>query len=136
MAQLLLFYGQERDWWMMRRHTTTMLLATLLAASALHLKADQVGVASWYGPRFHGRRAASGEIFNQHRFTAAHRHLPFGTQVKVTNLDNGKSVIVRINDRGPYVKGRIIDLSRAAARELEMTKDGTVRISLEVLSTL
>jgi rare lipoprotein A len=93
----------------------------------------QSGVASWYGPRFHGRRAANGEIFNQDELTAAHRKLPFGTEIRVTNLANGRSVVVRINDRGPYIKGRILDLSRAAAQELGMVKRGVVRISLEVL---
>jgi len=119
----------------MNRIAAKILLVTLAALATTSLEAHQIGVASWYGPRFHGRRAASGEIFNQHQYTAAHRRLPFGTQVKVTNLDNGKSVLVRINDRGPYVKGRILDLSRAAARELEMTEDGTVRVKLEVLSS-
>jgi len=117
------------------KHSSTILSIILFTISVMHMEADQVGVASWYGPGFHGRRAANGEIYNQHRLTAAHRHLPFGTQVKVTNLGNGKSVMVRITDRGPYAKGRIIDLSRAAARELRMTRDGTARISLEVVST-
>ena len=112
-----------------------ILLLTIFSFATNSLEAHQIGLASWYGPRFHGRRAASGEIFNQHQLTAAHRRLPFGTQVKVTNLDNGKSVLVRINDRGPYVKGRILDLSRAAAHELEMTEDGTVRVKLEILSS-
>ena len=109
------------------------LLAILLVLGTKTLNAHQIGLASWYGPRFHGRRAASGEVFNQHQYTAAHRRLPFGTQVKVTNLGNGKSVLVRINDRGPYVKGRIVDLSRAAANDLGMTEDGTVRVKLEVV---
>lgn len=73
------------------------------------------GLASWYGPGFHGRRSANGEIYNQHALTAAHRSLPFGTRVKVTNTRTGRSVVVRINDRGPYAGGRIIDLSAAAA---------------------
>ena len=91
------------------------------------------GVASWYGPGFHGNRSANGEIYNQNAFTAAHRNLPFGTQVRVTNLNNGLSVIVRINDRGPYVRGRIIDLSAAAARTLGMMQTGVAPVSLEVL---
>src|SRR5688500_11069556 len=78
----------------------------------------QVGVASWYGPGFHGKRTASGERFDQNDLTAAHRKLPLGSEVKVTNLENGRSIIVAINDRGPYIKGRVIDLSKAAARRL------------------
>ena len=88
----------------------------------------QVGQASWYGPGFHGRKTANGEIFNQHQLTAAHRRLPLGTKVKVTNLKNGKAVVVRVNDRGPYVGGRIIDLSRAAAQRLAISGLGQVRV--------
>ncbi len=91
------------------------------------------GLASWYGPGFHGRRTASGEVFDMYKKTAAHRTLPFGTRVRVTNLSNGKSVIVRINDRGPAVKGRIIDLSYGAARALGMITQGVVRVKIEVL---
>ncbi|NEO68868.1 MAG: septal ring lytic transglycosylase RlpA family protein, partial [Moorea sp. SIO3H5] len=83
------------------------------------------GIASWYGSAFHGRRTASGERFNQYALTAAHRTLRFGTRVKVTNLRNGRSVIVRINDRGPYIRGRIIDLSRGAARIIGLVRSGT-----------
>jgi rare lipoprotein A len=92
----------------------------------------ETGVASWYGARHHGRRTASGEIFDQKKLTAAHPSLPWGCIVKVTSLANGKSVNVRINDRGPFVKGRIIDLSRAAARALGM--DGVMQVQLEVLT--
>ncbi|MCL1471243.1 septal ring lytic transglycosylase RlpA family protein [Argonema antarcticum] len=91
------------------------------------------GLASWYGPGFHGNRSANGEIFNQNALTAAHRTLPFGTQVRVTNLNNGLSVVVRINDRGPYSGRRIIDLSAAAARTLGMIQTGVATVSLEVL---
>ncbi len=91
------------------------------------------GLASWYGPGFHGNRSANGEIFNQNALTAAHRTLPFGTQVRVTNLNNGLSVVVRINDRGPYSGRRIIDLSAAAARTLGMMQTGVATVSLEVL---
>ncbi|MFB2967816.1 septal ring lytic transglycosylase RlpA family protein [Aerosakkonema sp. BLCC-F183] len=91
------------------------------------------GLASWYGPGFHGRRSANGEIYNQNALTAAHRTLPFGTQVRVTNLNNGLSVVVRINDRGPYAGRRIIDLSAAAARVLGMMQTGVAPVSLEVL---
>lgn len=89
------------------------------------------GLASFYTVPFHGRRAASGEHFDHDTYTAAHPTLPFGTRVKVTNLDNGRSVWVRINDRGPYAKRRIIDLSLAAAKELRMTESGTARVRLE-----
>lgn len=91
----------------------------------------QVGKASWYGPGFHGRKTASGQTFNQHYFTAAHPRLPLGSRARVTNLDNGKAVEVTINDRGPHGGGRIIDLSRAAARRLAM--GGTARVSIEAL---
>jgi rare lipoprotein A len=92
----------------------------------------ETGVASWYGHPYHGRRAASGEIYDMEKLTAAHRTLPFGTQVLVRNLDNDRTVTVRINDRGPFVKGRILDLSRAAARELAMIGPGTARVRLVV----
>ena len=93
----------------------------------------QVGVASWYGPGFHGRKTASGEVFNMHALTAAHRTLPFGTLVRVTYLRTGRSVVVRINDRGPWKRGRIIDLSYAAARKIGLLRDGTGRVRLEVI---
>ena len=92
------------------------------------------GVASYYGPGFHGRRTANGETFNMHAMTAAHRTLPFGTLVKVTNLSNGKSTVVRVNDRGPYVGNRVIDLSVAAAKEIGSTHSGTARVNLEVIN--
>jgi len=90
-------------------------------------------MSSYYGKEFHGRKTASGEIYDMHALTAAHRSLPFGTMVKVTNLDNGKSVVVRINDRGPWVRGRILDLSYAAAQRLEMIGSGTARVRVDVL---
>lgn len=93
----------------------------------------QVGVASWYGGSLHGRRTASGERFDQEDLTAAHRSLPFGTRVRVTHLENGRSVIVTINDRGPYARGRIIDVSRAAARRLDMLRTGTARVRVEAM---
>ncbi len=93
----------------------------------------ETGIASWYGPEFHGRPTSSREIFDQNHLTAAHPSLPFGTLVLVTNLDNGRQVTVRINDRGPFVKGRIIDLSYAAARMLDMIGPGTARVRLEVV---
>ena len=94
----------------------------------------ETGMASWYGARHHGKRTASGELFDQKKFTAAHRTLPWGSIVKVTNLANGKSVEVRINDRGPFEKGRIIDLSRAAAQVLGMLGTGVAQVEIERLS--
>jgi rare lipoprotein A len=101
------------------------------ARNAKNERFAQTGVASWYGPGFHGRKTASGEPFDQNRLTAAHRSLPLDSVVKVTNLENGKSVEVEINARGPYAKGRVIDLSRAAARHLDMTDDGTAKVRIE-----
>lgn len=89
------------------------------------------GIASWYGQAFQGRRTASGEKFDMHMMTAAHRKLPFNTEVKVTYLKNGKSVTVRINDRGPYKEGRIIDLSYAAAKAIGLDIDGIGKVKLE-----
>ncbi|MEB3356378.1 MAG: septal ring lytic transglycosylase RlpA family protein [Synechococcales bacterium] len=91
------------------------------------------GMASWYGPGFHGRRSASGEVFNQHALTAAHRSLPFGTLVEVTNLNNGMTVVVRVNDRGPFSRGRVIDLSAAAARAVGMMQSGVAPVQVNVL---
>lgn len=91
------------------------------------------GLASYYHDKFEGRKTANGEIFNQKLYTAAHKELPFGTLVKVTRISNGKSVIVRINDRGPFVAGRIIDLSYIAAMELDLIKDGVAEVIVEVL---
>jgi len=95
-------------------------------------ESDLVGKASYYGDAFNGRRTANGEIFNMNDLTAAHRSLPFGTIVKVTNLKNGATAKVKINDRGPFVAGRIIDLSQAAAEELDMLGDGVVDVKLEI----
>lgn len=96
-------------------------------------KIIEQGVASWYGSKFHGNLTANGEIYNMHELTAAHRTLPFGTILKVKNLDNGKSVKVRINDRGPYAKNRIIDLSKKAATKIGMINTGTANVSLVLL---
>jgi rare lipoprotein A len=98
-----------------------------------HPGGAQYGLASWYGRDFNGRPTASGEIFDMYAYTAAHRDLPFGTRVRVTNEANGRSVVVRINDRGPWVEGRILDLSYAAAKALGMLEAGVVRVRLEVL---
>ena len=91
------------------------------------------GQASWYGPGFHGRLTANGERYNQNAMTAAHPTLRFGTRVKVTNLRNRRSVVVRINDRGPYAKGRVIDVSAAAARSLGMIKSGVAPVKVTIL---
>ncbi len=94
---------------------------------------SQVGIASWYGPGFHGRLTASGSVYDQHDLTAAHQTLPLGTRVMVTNLQNGSSTEVTVNDRGPFVKGRVIDLSYAAAQTLGMVGSGTIPVRLEVI---
>jgi len=95
-------------------------------------KPYQIGLASWYGKQFHGKSTASGEDFNMFELTAAHRELPLGTYVKVTNLHNGKWIIVRVNDRGPYVSGRIMDLSYGAARMLNY-RSGIERVRLDIV---
>jgi rare lipoprotein A len=96
-------------------------------------KHREIGVASFYGRECKGRPTASGERFDPSRLTAAHRTLPLGTCVRVTNLENGRRIVVRINDRGPYIHGRVIDLSRAAARRLGFADDGITRVRLEIL---
>jgi rare lipoprotein A (peptidoglycan hydrolase) len=91
------------------------------------------GKASYYGEKFHGRHTASGEVYDMNKLTAAHRTMMFGTRLKVTNLWNNRSVIVRVNDRGPFKKGRVLDLSKAAARELDMIVAGVVDVKIEVI---
>ena len=91
------------------------------------------GIASYYGDEFHGRKTASGETYNKWDLTCAHRTFNFGTRLKVINLKNKKSVIVRVNDRGPFVKNRIVDLSYAAAKQIDMVADGIVKVKIEVL---
>ncbi|MGE7994332.1 septal ring lytic transglycosylase RlpA family protein [Pseudomonas sp. NPDC089554] len=122
----------------MRQTLGALTLFSLLAGCASHdidpSGYDQTGVASYYGARHHGKRTASGEPFNQHGLTAAHRSLPFGTRVVVTNLSNQRSVVVRINDRGPHIRGRLIDLSRAAAEKIGMVRSGTARVRVQGLS--
>jgi rare lipoprotein A len=93
----------------------------------------QVGQASWYGPDFYGQTTAGGTLYTGEALTAAHRSLPFGTLVRVTNLENGRQVVVVIDDRGPFVRGRVIDLSFAAARRLGMVRDGVAPVRLKVL---
>lgn len=88
------------------------------------------GIASWYGPKFHGKRTANGEVYDMLAMTAAHKTLPFGTRVEVRNRTNGRSVVVRINDRGPFVRGRVIDLSRAAADLIDMLGSGTAPVDV------
>jgi rare lipoprotein A len=97
------------------------------------VKKVEVGWASWYGKDFHGRKTASGEVYDMYQLTAAHKTLPLGTRVMVTHLGNGRSVMVTVNDRGPFVKGRIIDLSYAAAQALEMAGEGVAKVRVEVI---
>ena len=92
-----------------------------------------IGVSSWYGPNFHGKLTANGEVFDQYGVTAAHKTLPLGTVVRVTNLDNNKSIILRINDRGPYVDGRILDCSYGAAKKLGFMSMGTANVKIEII---
>jgi rare lipoprotein A (peptidoglycan hydrolase) len=95
----------------------------------------EFGEASWYGPGFHGKETANGETFNQNNMTAAHPSLPMGTKADVTNLENGKKVEVRINDRGPYAEDRVIDVSQAAAKRLGMEEEGTTEVKIETKPT-
>lgn len=96
---------------------------------------SQTGIASWYGPGFHGKATASGETYNQNDFTAAHQTLPLGTRVRVTNLENGSATEVSINDRGPFAKSRIIDLSYSAAQQINMVGPGTALVRVDVLDS-
>jgi len=93
----------------------------------------EVGVASYYADKYHGKTTASGETFDMNALTAAHRTLPFGTLVRVTQLENNRSVVVRINDRGPFIEGRVIDLSRAAAEQLQITRAGLAKVKVEIV---
>lgn len=121
----------------MWRHLSALALFTLLAGCAGHDTDpdgyDKTGTASYYGSRHQGKRTASGERFNQHGLTAAHRSLPFGSRVRVTNLANQRSVVVRVNDRGPHSRGRLIDLSRGAAQKIGMLRSGTARVRVQGL---
>lgn len=112
-----------------------LFLLLFSAASAIGQTKTQpdTGIASYYADKFHGRKTASGEVFHQDSLTAAHKSLPFGTLVRVTNLRNNQSVIVKVNDRGMKGKNRVIDLSKAAARELNMVGAGLVKVKVEVL---
>jgi len=111
-----------------------LIFLALLIPAETAAALTETGLASWYGGKFQGRQTASGEIFDTAKLTAAHKTLAFGTLVKVVNLDNQKEITVRINDRGPFVEGRIIDLSQAAALALEMVGSGVARVTIEVLS--
>lgn len=118
----------------MKRHARAAAIISMAAFFCPSLVlAKECGLASWYGPGFHGRPTASGARFNENAMTAAHRTLPLGTVVKVTNQHTGKSVKVRINDRGPFVRGRIIDLSKAAAAKLGTKHAGVGRVCLAVI---
>ena len=134
-------------WLQMRTVLTTVLICMALVGCAHKQRAQKVpppptqvrvgytetGLASWYGHPYHGRRAADGEIYDMETMTAAHRTLPFNTWVRVENLENHRSADVRIIDRGPFVAGRVIDVSRAAARELQLLGPGTARVRFEVI---
>ncbi|MGL5116142.1 MAG: septal ring lytic transglycosylase RlpA family protein [Beijerinckiaceae bacterium] len=111
----------------------TAALAFLLTLSPLAAHADQLGMASYYGAKFEGRKTASGERYAARQMTAAHRTMPFGTKLKVTHLRNGKSVIVRVNDRGPFVRGRIVDVSGVAAQHLGLKQSGVARVRVSRL---
>ena len=93
---------------------------------------QQESIASWYGPRFHGRLTSNREIYDQWGLTAAHRRLPFGTHLRITHLSNGTVVLVRVNDRGPYIRGREIDLSKGAAIQLGMVTQGLAKVSIDI----
>lgn len=110
---------------------TILVLLTIILIPALF--ADETGYASWYAGKYHGRQTASGEIFDTNKFTAAHKTLPFDTVVKVTNLENGKSTVVRINDRGPFIEGRIIDLSLAAAKDIDIVNSGVAKVKITIV---
>lgn len=137
--------GYRRPSWAQGRRRALPLLATALALAATAAGCGgepkpaltpgnvETGIASYYASKFHGRSTASGEIYDETALTAAHRTLPFGTIARVTNLENGNQVEVRINDRGPFQDGRIVDVSRQAAEVLGMLRAGLVRVRLEVL---
>lgn len=105
-------------------------------ANAKEVGYNQTGTASWYGKQHHGKKTANGERFNMYGFTAAHRTLPLGCMIRVTNKDNGKSVVVKVNDRGPFVGNRMLDLSYASAKALGFVDDGTAKVNIEVLSLI
>ena len=118
-----------------RKKTLLLLLLLLNLTTSTYAKNKrvQIGKGSWYGKRFQGKRTANGERYNMYSYTAAHRTFPFNSMVKVTNLKNGRSIIVRINDRGPYHRGRIIDLSYLAAKKLGYAKKGVAKLKIKLL---
>lgn len=128
---------------MMQRVLILLILSGVLFAGSCSVTKDknekvsykyyQKGEASWYGPGFNGKKTASGEIFDMNKLTAAHRKLAFGTKVRVTNLNNNKSVIVRINDRGPFKKSRVIDLSKKAAEKIGLVQSGIAPVKIEIV---
>jgi rare lipoprotein A len=127
-----------RDGGIARRARAAGALAFIVAGCAEHAAqppATQIGIASWYGPGFHGKQTASGEVYDQFDLTAAHPTWPLGTRALVTNLENGRAIEVRINDRGPFVDDRVVDLSYAAADAIDMVQDGTSSVRLEPLSS-
>ena len=119
---------------MIRLLIVSLCLSLLAGCASRDARDVSEGQASWYGAQHQGKTTASGEAFDMHKLTAAHPSLAFGTRVRVTNLNNGRSVIVRINDRGPFKGGRIIDVSRKAAEQLDMLKAGIVPVRIDVLS--
>lgn len=133
--------ARVNGWWLLGLLAAVVIvvvLATTRSAASDDEARVQLGLASWYGPGFHGEETASGEIFNQNKLVAAHRTLPLGSVIRVTNLENGRRVTLRVIDRGPYGRnfrnGTIVDVSRGAARRLGFIKDGLVRVRLEVIS--
>lgn len=115
------------------KHVILATILLLLLPVTVHGEPYETGIASWYGGEFHGKLTANGEVFDTYILSAAHQSLPFGTLVRVTNQHNGLHVEVRINDRGPFWEGRIIDLSYAAAQEIDMVRPGTAPVTLEIL---
>ena len=137
---------RRRTFWVMAIVTMCVAIACVGCGKRKHTRAKgtpridprigstETGIASWYGIPYHGRAAANGEIYDMEKLTAAHRTLPFGTWVEVTNLDNGRVVSVRIIDRGPFIDGRIIDLSKAAAREIELIGPGVAKVRIKIVT--
>jgi len=124
---------------MLNKILTAAVIAVLISlpmSASARVKQGHVqkGIASYYHDSLHGRKTASGEVYNKRLLSAAHKSLPLGTKVRVTKVRNGESIVVKINDRGPFVKGRIIDLSRRAARELGIVSSGVAKVKVEVLS--
>jgi len=128
-----LFIDKNRRFLLAIASFALIVLAIHIASAIYHQYNGWVIRASFYGRPFHGRRTSCGEVYNMNALTAAHRTLPMGTRLKVTNLKNGRSVIVRINDRGPFMWGRNIDLSVAAAKQLKMVKDGITKVRIEII---